>query len=492
MANPIQELVTLAKESGVAKDQLLRFLNSGYVPFPWQLKFHGAARLADRQDGPVDIGVGGARGPGKSHATFAQVTLDDCQRVPRLKGLFLRQTGKSAEESFGDLIENILVGRLAHQYNSSKNILRFPNGSRVILGGFENDKDIDKYTGIQYDVIVVEERNQLMGDKIIKLQGSLRSNKPNWRARMYSSFNPGNVGHSDVRQTFVVPYQNKQETKTRFIPSTFRDNPFLKKEYIDYLNSLPEALRKAWRDGNWDVFAGQYFTEWNTNWHVIEPFPIPSTWRRFRAYDHGRNAPACCKWYALDYDGRVYVYRELYVRGLNVDQIAQKINVMSGSEEYEYSVADPSIFAKTGFVDQSGGQTLAESFARHGVTFIPASNRRIDGWNLMHQYLHWEEAESLKPAKLPKMVYFNTCFDSIRTIPLLIHSELKPEDLNTNNEDHAADCDRYFLLSLHEQASIKPKTEVELKLDEIRRRQSGEISPSVLNSFYQGDFYRNL
>ncbi len=430
------------------------------------MKFHAVSREADQDNGPTEIGVGGARGPGKSHAVFSQLTLDDCQRVPGLKGLFLRQTGKAAKESMGDLIFKTIAGRI--KYEHTADMLKFPNGSRVLLGGFENEKDIDKYIGIEYDVMAVEEENQLTEEKIDKLKGSLRTSKPGWRPRLYSSFNPGGIGHLFIKQLFIDPFRTRHEGRTRFVPSTYKENPYLNKEYIEYLEGLKGALGKAWRDGDWDTFEGQYFAEWNHDQHVIKPFEIPPSYKRFRAYDHGRRNPACCKWYALDYDGRLFVYRELYKAGWNVDQLAAEINRLSVGETYDYSVADPAIFANTGMVDKFGGQTIAESFARNGIMFLPASNRRVDGWNLMHQYLHWTQE------KPPKLTYFNTCFDSIRTIPSLIHDDHKPEDVDTDGEDHAADPDRYLLVSLHERQTAKPLTDVEKKLAALKQATSKE------------------
>ena len=465
-------------------DQLKGFLTYKYIPLKWSLAFHAAARECDLLGGPVDIGVGGARGPGKSHSTFAQVALDDCQRFAGLKVLFLRQTGKAADESMEALVDKVLKGRIRYQYNTTRGIVKFPNGSKIILGGFENENDIDKYVGIEYDIIVIEERNQLSGEKILKLQGSLRSTKKGWRARMYSSFNPGNIGHVDIKKTFVDPHNKSIMGKTRFFPSTYKDNPFLQPEYIQYLEDLPGALGKAWREGNFDTFEGQYFEEWDSSKHVTKPFPIPTHWKRYRAYDHGRTAPAVCQWCAVDYDGRVIVYRELYVKGMNIDQIAPKIKELSEGEEYEYSVADPSIFAKMGYVDAYGGQTIAETFTRYGIMFIPASNRRVDGWNLMHQYLYWDEQ------KEPKLVYFSTCFDSIRTIPSLIHDEIRPEDLDSSGEDHCSDATRYLLLSLHERKSLPPQTDTEKKLAALKQRRLTMVGPSVLSDFYSGNFYR--
>jgi len=226
-------------------------------------------------------------------------------------------------------------------------------------------------------------------------------------------------------------------------------------------------MRKAYREGNWDIFSGPYFTEWNRERHVINPFPIPESWKKFRSYDHGRENPACCKWYALDYDGRLWVYRELYVKGLNVDEIAERIKELSGTEQYQFSVADNSIFARQGFVDRWGGETIAATFATHGVGFIPSSKSRLPGWNLMLQYFKWDEFHP------PMMMYFNTCYDSIRTIPSLVHDEHKPEDCNSNGEDHAADTDRYLLQMLHDQRTPKPMTEVQREVAKIKEeRQS--------------------
>jgi phage terminase large subunit len=473
-----ERLAKTAFEAGSPRAQVEAFLTRGYVPYPWQFLFHSAARQADKPEGPVDIGVGGARGPGKSHAVFAQVALDDCQRVSNLKALFLRQTGKAASESFEDLIFKILAGKIKYEYNSSKNTLRFPNGSRVLLGGFENEKDIDKYIGIEYDLMGVEELNQLTKGKIDKLKGSLRTSKPNWRPRMYTSFNPGGIGHQFVKETYVEPFRAKTQGKTRFIPSNYKDNPNLNKEYIDYLEGLEGNLGKAWREGDWDIFEGQYFNEWRFDKHTCKPFEIPDSWKKFRAYDHGYANNACCLWGAIDYDGNVWIYRELYVKGMIVEDIAKEIERLSVGEYYEYSVADPAIFANTGFVDKSGGQTIAETFARNAIMFIPGSNRRVDGWSLMHQYLAWSESKN------PKLVFFDTCANAIRTIPTLIHDELKPEDLDTDGEDHAADPTRYLLVSLHERKSAKPLNEIEKKLQQIRAKQ--ELQPNNLNNFYVG------
>lgn len=296
---------------------------------------------------------------------------------------------------------------------------------------------------------------------------------------IWGATNPGGVGHLWVKRLWIDRTFGKEDPPGHmfhFIRSLPTDNPHNAQSYIEELKLLPDRLRKAYFEGNWDVFEGQYFNEWDRDKHTVHPFPIPPSFKKFRAYDHGRENPACCLWCALDYDGRVWVYRELYVKGMNVDQIASEINRLSQGETYEFSVADPAIFANIGFVDKYGGQTIAETFGRNGIIFLPASNRRVDGWNLMHQYLHWDpnKLNDEKQIIPPKLIFFNTCYDSIRTIPALVHDDLKPEDVDSDGEDHAGDAIRYMLMSLHERVSTKPLNEVERKLHEMRTISSKE------------------
>lgn len=465
----LERCLITARDSGVPEDQASNLVSKAYVPLPWQWKFHAACREADKQGGPVKVGAGGARGPGKSHAVLSQIGLDDCQRVKNLKCLFLRQTGKAAQESFEDLIEKTLKGRVSYNYAPSRGVLKFSNGSRILLGGFETEKDIDKYIGIEYDLIAVEELNQLSGEKVDKLEGSLRTSKEGWRPRMYTSFNPGGAGHKQVKATYIEPYRAHKEVKTRFIPSTYKENPYLNIEYTSYLETLGGNLGKAWREGDWDIFEGQFFNEWRESIHVVKPFAIPFSFRKFGAYDHGRAKPACFKWYAIDYDGHVWVYRELYVNKEDgsprweAEQIAREVYRITeqAGEVLDYVVADSSIFSKTGH-----SETIAEIFNKQGVgreggpipLFMPCvkgPGSRIAGWAVMHQYLYHDENTK------PKIHYFETCFDSIRTIPALLHDKHKPEDLDSNGEDHAADTDSYFLATLKSKRTTFPLTSLE-------------------------------
>lgn len=479
----LKRCIETAKLAGCPEEQVNRLLNiAGYIPYPWQWMFHAAAREADLEGGPDEIGLGGARGPGKSHAVLSQVALDDCQRVEGLKCLFLRQTGTAAQESFDDLITKAVKGRA--EYHKSKTTLKFPNGSRVLLGGFKDEREIDKYIGIEYDVIIIEELTQITSERYQKLKGSLRTSKTNWRPRIYGSFNPGGIGHAWVRDLFVVPFRENRQTSTRFIPSTYKQNPALNEGYIRYLESLSGSLGRAWREGNWDVFEGQYFAEWDHERHVVSPFTIPSTWLRYRSIDpSGREGITSCHWYAVDSDGRVWVYREYYwdarakdkngmeLGGRDYDQHARAIAALSREtdgtdEQYAYTVIDTAAFAKAGY-----SETAAEIFDRNGVSgLLPAAKERVLGWNAVHTYLRWQKTP--EGYTQPMMRVFSTCVNMIRTFPLAIHDELHPEDLNTKGEDHALDECRYLLRTLREIRAQKPMTPVERRLKQLREMNS--------------------
>lgn len=443
----LEKCLRAAKDAGVPKEQARQLTEHGAIPLPWQWRFHAIARQADNENGPVEIGVGGARGPGKTHTIFTQAAVDDCQRVGGLKVLFLRKTAISAKESFEDLIIKILKNKIQHEKVS--NTINFPNGSKILLGGFHNENDIDKYIGIEYDLIVIEELNQLTEEKYKKLQGSLRTSKLDWRPRIYTSFNPGGIGHDFVKTHFVIPFRMREEKETRYVPATYRDNPFLNREYVEYLEGLEGDLGKAWREGDFDLFAGQFFKEWRYDIHVCDPFPIPQEWRKFKAGDAGYVQPSI-GWYAVSPDNQLFRYKELYKQNLSASQLADETVAMTNQDEViEYEAWDPAFWAKKGERDDtlSGAEVYAErikELTKKYPHLVKAPNDRIPGWAVVREYLRPFPREGELTAKLQ---IFSTCVNAIRTIPALQHDERHPEDVDTDLEDHIIDEVRYAVMS---------------------------------------------
>lgn len=453
----LDNYIQSAYDAGCPEDQIKRFCSAGYVALKTMLPFHAEASKINTRNGVTEIEIDGTRGSAKSHGVIAQVGLDDCQSVSGLKCLFLRQTQKAASESFEDLVSRVLQG-VKHTANSEKIV--FPNGSKIIIGGFANDKDIEKYIGIEYDVIVIEECNQISGEKRERLFGSLRTSKENWVPRAYLTTNPGGVGHEYTKQRYVIPNRKGEETSTRRFFTSYKDNPFINQEYkVNYLEKLTGLLAKMWRDGDWDVFAGQAFPEFmpeknGKDWHVVKPFDIPLNWQRWRGIDWGYAAPWSVHWFAKDPDTRrTYIYREIYKAGINDPQQAREINEVSRGETFAFNFADPSMWTKrtTGDVATSS----YDAYLANGVYLTKADNDHANKKRKMHSVL------APLPDGLPGLQIFSTCTNLIRILPILQTDPDKPEDILEGQEEHAYDSVTYGLTNYRDPAPEKPRKQVE-------------------------------
>lgn len=452
----LEKCLRTASDAGSPQDQASQFITHGYIPLPWQWEFHALARLADTPDGPVDIGTGGARGPGKSHAVLSQVALDDCQRVDKLKCLFLRQTGNAAKESFDDLIEKVVVGHVP--YERSSNILKVGNGSRIILGGFHNENDIDKYIGIEYDIIIVEELNQLTEEKYTKLRGSLRTSKDNWRPRMYTSFNPGGKGHAFVKKRYIIPYRAREEKETRFVGSTYKSNPHSNKEYVEYLESLEGDLGKAWREGEWDLFTGMAFPEYSYTRHGIKPFIPSASFEHFFSFDWGYTDKKPHAFAAYLHavvkmtleDGqnfhRVITYREWAGNLKTPDQWATIIYndcIQIGIKPLRGD-CDSAMFNTQTDGSKAISKLIMEKWkelngGEYWVPLAPGTKNRIGRKATVHNWL------SMAPDDLPYWIIGTNCRWLHQTLPELIYDENRPEDVDTEGPDDPYDSVGYFL-----------------------------------------------
>lgn len=402
-----------------------------------------------------EILYGGARGGGKTDAGIAWLLRHIDNSLYR--ALIIRKNSKDLSD-WVDRAKRMYRGTGAEFVGSPPEI-RFPSGALFKTGHLNNDDAYTAYQGHEYQRMLIEELTQIrVEENYLKLISSCRSTVKGIFPQVFNTTNPGGIGHGWVKARFVDPaaagasFTDMVTGKPRiFIPAKVTDNPTLMQAdptYIDFLEGLPEQLRKAWKEGNWNIVAGQVFTEWNTDLHVVQPFEIPGDWKRWLAMDWGVNKPFSVGWYAQDFDGRTYLYRELYMDGtkfestFGVSLIPSRlakviINLMkTKKEEYLYLVADPSMWNKP-----DGGESIAERMMKEGLKMIPADNDRING------LARYREALAIAPDKKPWYQIFSTCVDTIRTIPNLPYDLRKVEDVDTDAEDHCYDRDRYFFMS---------------------------------------------
>lgn len=460
----IERYAQAARRAGCPKDQLLNFLKADITLQPRQLAASAAARECDREGGPVEIGYGGARAGGKSHWGIAQLAADDCQRYPGLKCLILRKVGKANKENFEDLRRRVLK-RLPHRYARQEGILTFENESFIVLGHFKDEKDIDNYLGLEYDVILVEEATTLTSQKYRDISTCCRTSKPGWRPRIYSTTNPGGIGHAWYRARFIDPHRKGVRGRTRFVPATVDDNRFVDGEYRSRLEELTGWQRRAWLDGDWDIAAGQFFTTWRQEWngrphHVITPFGIPSSWRRWGAFDYGFTHFTVFHLFAEDGDGNLYVTDEHAERGWLPQRHAPAIknlllrNKLQPSDLWKI-VAGADVFAKR--PTDEGAQTIAETYKALGLVFEAANDDRINGAGEFLNRLGDVEAAPRVPARL---FVFDRCARLIETIPYLQHNPHRPEDVLKVDcdEDGLGGDDAYDAARYGVMAAWKPPT----------------------------------
>lgn len=385
------------------------------------------------------VAYGGARGGGKSWAVRKKAMLL-AVNFPGIKMLLLRRT-------FPELRENHILPLVAElhgvaQYKETDKSFTFPNGSRLRFGYCDGEADVLQYQGQEFDVIFIDEATQFTKFQYDTLTACLRGVN-SFPKRMYLTCNPGGVGHEWVKRLFITKrYENGEDPADyTFIAAKVYDNQALIEQdpgYVGMLENLPRDLRRAWLDGDWNVFAGQYFTEWREDVHVMEPFPIPAGWRRYFAMDYGLDMLAGY-WIAVDERGRAYAYRELYQSGLIISDAAREIRRLTREPVYAY-IAPPDMWNRR----QDTGKSVADIFAENGIPLVRARNDRVAGWLDMKEWLKPVADET--GAVIAGLRVFRSCGHLIESIPALQFDGKNPSDCANEPHEftHGPDAIRYF------------------------------------------------
>ncbi len=388
---------------------------------------------------------GGARGGGKSWALRRKLILL-CFRYPGITCLLVRR-------SLPELRENHLFPLLSQlgdavTYKESTHTFTFPGGSRIVLGYCDNERDVLRYQGQEYDIIALDEATQLTEFQFSTFKACLRGAN-RFPKRIYLTCNPGGVGHAWVKRLFVdrLFREGEDPADYAFIPAGVYDNQVLLEKdpgYVDGLKSLPDTLRRAWLYGSWDVFEGQFFPEFSRQHHVCAPFEIPKGWRRFGGLDYGFDMLAVL-WAAEDpADGTVYIYREFGRSGLTLTAAAEAVASYDCGDA-DYLAASPDLWNRRQDTGLSGVTVMSE--VEGFPTLLKADDRRVMGWRNLREFLRDREGEG---ASAPRLRIFSTCTELIRTLPALLHDKHRPEDASDQPHavTHFPEALRYALMAV--------------------------------------------
>ena len=421
---------------GCPQGQMENFTKANLFLQPRQLEFAARCRECDGEGGPTAVMFGGGRGSAKTHAVWAQVFADDCQRMPGLKVLILRKVGKANQEQINDYRQKLLAC-LPHEYRQQAQEIVFTNGSKVILGNFKDEKDIDKYLGLEYDLIAISESNQLTFTKKKFILTCLRTSKQGWRPRLYEDTNPGGVGMAENKAMYVLPWRQGREASsgTRYVHTTVYDNKFINKEYITQLETLTGWQRKAWLDGDWDFAAGAFFTNFIPDIHVypndrvkFDEFKEAVRW--FASYDFGFAHNAACILFAENKAGETFMVDEYCESEQVVAEQAENIRQMLKNHHLEPGDLEFFVAGRDCFSRNEDGKTIAMAFDDLGLSMTVAEVDRANGWKRCHS-LFGDVSRGIAA----RGYVHQRCKNLIVQIGLAQHSERRPGDVEKFNAD---------------------------------------------------------
>lgn len=426
------------RSAGCTQEQIENFAMAGVILQPKQLEIAAACRMCDKPDGPKMILAGGGRGSAKSHGVLAQIFCDDCQRVKGLKVLALRKVGRANKEQINDFRKKLLMN-LPHNYREQAQEITFPNGSMVILGNFKDEKDIDKYLGLEYDLIYIMESNQLTASKKVNILSCLRTNKANWRPRCYQDTNPGGIDHVGNKRLFVDPWKAEQEggpkqKETRYIHSNVDDNKFVDVDYKKFLETLVGWQREAWLNGSWEFMAGAFFSNFHADVHVY-PNPVTtlnprSIVRWMAGLDYGFSHPNAFTLGCEDENGNIFVVAQYTASSTLIEEHAS--NIRDLLSRFNLDVSDLEFIAagKDCFRVDKDGSTVATEYQDRGIILTATQIDRINAWSQVAE-VFGDIQHQIKP----RCFIHQECTDLILQIQSAQCDPKKPNDVLKMNAD---------------------------------------------------------
>ena len=446
--------------------------------------------------------LGGAAGPGKSDVA-RKGAYRLAMSIPGLNVLLLRKTNTELERTHirAKRREQDTLGfKLMEQAAEC----RFTNGAIIEMGYMDDAKSVQKYLSSEYDLIIAEEAVQYDPDHLMELQSRARTTNPEVTKRggpwVWFPSNPGGPSHHVLKQLFMdhqpdteaypALARDYRAADWQYVHATLDDNPYLDPDYERLaLSGLRRARYQQLRHGDWDAAEGQFFDMFTAKTHTRRLTPHEGA-QWVEAFDWGYTQPSC--WLAAWHvgDNHWHVQRAIKWTKLEPEDAAAVIREARAELGYTKpagAVADPKIFS------EDRGESIADTFARFGVRFTRATNRRTDserhmGWPRLAAWFRMDPATVTKNAQgdivdgTPWLTFDpDQAGYLVRTIPALLADPHNPEDVDTTLDDHGADALRYWAMSRPPLARAPvrsaPPAEV-LSPAWFRARQS--VTPGVL------------
>jgi len=426
------------------------------------------------------LGYGGSAGGAKSHG-LRDISLILSGEYPGIKiGIFRRVNKQLTSNHIIPFFQK--YPQLRTFFNKSEKIIYYPNGSITRFVSADLEDSILDIQGDEFDISMIDEATHFTQGMIEYIGTRTRTTGiSNFRSKQIMSMNPGNIGHAYIKRIFIdkIYTNNEDEKDYKFIPARIYDNVlwcdkalaeqgftikqyyedwtdqqrkefcYHNSEYAKRLMKLPEELRLAYLEGDWDIFGGQFFKDFNKQKQIIEPFEIPNEWKLIGCIDPGFSSPCSFSLLAQDFEGNIYTVATYYEEQKSPDQHARDINIFIKSNKFTKGrkpsliVSGLDAFAhKDRYSILANDKTFADMFMKEQLILLPAVTDRKNGW------WAWK---SLMPDRFYIFKHSNN--DLIREMESVISDSKHVEDIqgkgnDPNVSDHALDSVRYGIMSI--------------------------------------------
>lgn len=274
--------------------------------------FGSALELFYSHDGEVVLS--GPAGTGKSRACLEK--LHRCaMKYAGMRGLILRKTRASLTESALVTFEEKVLpvgSRVAFGPDRAyRKAYHYPNKSELVVGGLDNP---DKVMSAEYDIIYIQEAIEASEKDWEYCTTRLRNGVIPY-AQLIADTNPDAPSH--------WLYRRSSKGQTRLIESRHEENPTVTADYLARLDCLTGVRYQRLRLGLWVAAEGMVYEGWDPAVHRVDRFPIPANWPRYWSCDFGYNHPLVIGCWAVDPDGRLFCYKQLFQTGTLVEDAAR-------------------------------------------------------------------------------------------------------------------------------------------------------------------------
>jgi len=441
----------------------------------------------------IDLCYGGAKGGGKSFLlclwafTWAKWLQEffgiKANDHPLPVGFIGRKRASDFSDTTFETWKKVIPSEAYTIRQMDKEIV-IDNAVKIMFGGLDDQANIQKFNSAELAFIALDQAEETSKDDISVLEGSLRLTH-NGKVPPYKSLYTANPRAGWLKDDFV---KGKRDGAI-FVKALPADNPHLPDSYEERLKTVfgyNSALLQAYLYGEWDVFEGMYFEEFDRNYHVYNPHDVKilPSWPRVRSVDWGYSSPMSCNWHAIGPDQHIYTYREYYeTKKLDVMAAKEVASLTSESENVLYTVGDPQSFpVKIEHWKQGRSVAVKRSdvWAENGVPMIMGNSARVDGWSRMREYLRLREYQGGQSAWWH---ISSECPNLIREVTSAYYDKRNIEDIAPECSDHSLENCRLFFMSRPPLWKDKPETMTMLEAAEKQAEREEESKPHRLGAF---------